>query len=202
MNIIYRYLIKMAKLQKTTVLTGVFFIAVMVQGNPALATNLKKWNMDFFDNQGNQVGVGNFSYDLDKETLIDGSQYMGPSFTVRTALESFEASVNQNTFVLSDKIGQYLWFLPEQQGLRQLIGGTEFTGWNFESRPARVSAISFGINDNKTWFANGVEGTWRIYEISEPSTEIPEPSTMIGTIGTAITLGLGACFKKKRSRNS
>jgi hypothetical protein len=184
--------------------------------NQAIAANLKTWNLTFYSSKGEQVGFGQFRYDLDKTTFVATEQVSGSSqtppdgFYVRNALESFTATIMQQQWNLSEP-GYTTWWAdgsraPGQQRLAR--GSKPFiaeNSWFFGDpylgmRQLNLNNMEF-VSD-KVW-----QGEWIQSIASQNGSNegrwiavgAPEPLTILGA-STAI--GFGIFFRRKIAKKT
>lgn len=185
-----------SKLTLTTVSIASVFSAIAIE--PAQAANIKEWQIDFFDDAGELVGEGSFSYDLDTETFVRENFFTDDGFYVQTGLDDFFVTIEGINWGLSSASGT-LWWIPETRSTQATsehprYGVFQNDFWFFGDVVDNEDFLSIGGTEGSgTWsqafdYSNYSSGTWT-------ATPIPEPASLFGLIAV---FGFGVLFPQKR----
>ncbi|WP_413166357.1 hypothetical protein ACL6C3_06545 [Capilliphycus salinus ALCB114379] len=193
--------------------------AIAIQ--PAQAANIKEWKIDFFDNAGELVGEGGFSYNLDTESYVPYyfcepfcDEYSG--FYVETGLNSFNADLPGYNWSLGDSAGYYWWDEETKSPNNASISryGIYFSddSWFFgdpyfaeyflrmdgtQGSGSWSHALSYDfLNEDNEGEEGYLGGFYKFYNSGTwVATPIPEPATVFGLIAV---FGFGVLFPQKR----
>jgi hypothetical protein len=202
-----------SKLTLTTVSIASVFNAIAIE--PAQAANIKEWQIDFFDEAGELVGEGSFSYDLDTETFVSTEpDFLSEpeGFFVQAALESFSAEILGETWNLGDQPGNVTWWAdsanqPGQQSFHRspepFINDFWFFGDQFFGEE-QFAMYDIEMISKTLWVGDWVQaiatsgtedfGKWAA-TLSTSTIPIPEPASLFGLIAV---FGFGVLFPQKR----
>ncbi|MEL7035728.1 MAG: PEP-CTERM sorting domain-containing protein [Cyanobacteria bacterium J06592_8] len=208
--------IRFSRLSMATVSIASIFSAIATE--PAQATNVESWTIDYFDGSGELVGEGGFSYDLDTETFVETTPdfFSEPDgFSVQGALNSFSAEILGETWNLSQEPGNVTWWAdsinqPGQQSFHRspepFINDFWFLGDQFEGLEqfsmSNMEMISETVWEG-SWFqfvldstgpGSGDSGTW-VATLETPTESVPEPATLFGLIAV---FGFGLLTPRKQ----
>ena len=186
-------------------MAGIALSWTAASAKPVIAASIF-WDLDFFDNDGDNVGFGEFSYDPDTTTTFDIFPPLGGSVTVNTALESFEATI----LGIEQDVSLDKWWTPNDpvatRGITQFRGGAGvsdrwFSGDPFFGNGSFVmegrSTETTGGGDWSLFFLDnsldppffGATGTWIATVRPAVSPEpIPEPLTILASATAACTI--------------
>ncbi len=170
------------------------------------------YDLKFFNNSGNEVGLGEFTYDPDTsicipEIPIDEFCEFG-GLSIATELTNFSVNILGTQWKLNDRAGQLWWDeqLSTVKGAfarggnisisnQWLFGDQVFAGTFLDMDG--IEGQSGGIWRQDLNFNNFVEGTW-IAELKDTTSPgghvVPEPLTLLGA---GFAIGFGAFFKSK-----
>ncbi|KKD36186.1 MAG: hypothetical protein WAN66_15100 [Limnoraphis robusta] len=200
-----------SQLTLTTVSLACVCSAIAIE--PSQATNIKKWQIDFFGDSGELVGEGSFSYDLDTETFVPDNFYTDDGFYVQTGLDSFNANLPEYNWSLGDSAGYYWWNEETKSPNNATISryGIFFSddSWFFgDPYFAEYFLRMNGTQGSGTWthalsydffnedFDEAEYGYYKVYSsgtwVAKP---IPEPATLFGLIAV---FGFGILFPQKQ----
>ena len=201
---------------------GVASVLGAIAIQPAQAANTKEWKINFFNDLGELVGDGGFSYDLDTESYVPYyfcgrfcDEYSG--FYVETGLDSFSANLPGYNWSLGDSAGYYWWNeetqAPNNASISRYGISLRDDSWFFgDPYFAEYFLTISGTQATGTWshalsydFLNedideGEEGYfggyYKVYAsgtwVAKP---VPEPATIFGLIAA---FGFGILLPQKR----
>ncbi|MDY7023569.1 MAG: PEP-CTERM sorting domain-containing protein [Cyanobacteriota bacterium] len=197
-----------------TVSIASIFSAIATE--PAQATNVESWTIDYFDDSGELVGEGGFSYNLDTESFIEtfiGETTEPEGFFVQAEV-SFSAEVLGETWSVPGKT----WWadptggLPGQQIFRRSprpsissgswLFGDPFFGieqlWmssmEMISETVWEGSWSLSVAEDSTGPGFFGSGTW-VATLETPTESVPEPATLFGLIAV---FGFGLLTPRKQ----
>ena len=167
------------------------------------------YDLRFFNDSGNEVGLGEFSYDPDTTTCIpeipidESCQFSG--LLVTTELTDFSANISGTEWRLRDSAGQHWW-----DEATSTVKGASITRsgillqdqWFFGDQFFAENLLAMSGTSGGSWIqvldtTNFLSGTWtaQLQSTTSPGGQIvPEPLTILGA---GVAIGFGAFFKKK-----
>jgi hypothetical protein len=212
-------------IKKLALTASSIILGVGVMGVTPAQASLVFWDLDFFDESGEQVGDGEFSYNSDTTTFVQTSVLLPElfpieGFEVQSALEVFSINVVGETFGLEDEPGFVTWWFDSDRNPGQQLvdprrpvpsirenswffpeGGSAFGGqWLFMDEMEEIS--------NTLWV-----GDWNYIKFDSPtipepifasgkwsailrSRTVPEPTTTLGLLAFS-ALGAASTLKRK-----
>ncbi|MGK7940771.1 MAG: PEP-CTERM sorting domain-containing protein [Crocosphaera sp.] len=196
---------------KIVATTVVVLSGVIWEITPSYAASMS-YTLSFFDNSGEKIGSGWFSYDTSSSTCIQTLPFgdscdpfeLRNGFFVKTELTDFSANISGTEWTLNDRSGQ-LWWDDENENelgaVREAIASRSgiFTRnqWFFGDQFFNQYFLSIRGQSGGSWtqgldYSDYKYGTWT-------ASVVPEPLTILG-VATAI--GFGTFFKLKLNRSS
>lgn len=215
------YSVKRLALAASSVVLG-----VGIMGATPAQANLVFWDLDFFDESGEQVGSGELGYDSETTTFVQTNllfpEFVPPEgFEVQSALEVFSVNVVGETFGLDDQPGMVTWWFdsnnnPGQQLVdpRQPVPRIIENTWRFPEGGSFLFAEKVFTMDDMEKISNALwVGDWDFLGfdfviIDEPifesgkwsatlrSQTVPEPTTTLGLLAFS-ALGVASTLKRK-----